>query len=100
MAGMGDGAPPRVDRFAAVAPSAQGSLSESPASPIRYPVNVYRVLQSLSTIYVSLFQKPWEIPRPAGPGSTSAVKAAGFARVKIGKSVTRSAPRRLARVRE
>jgi hypothetical protein len=50
MAGMGDGAPPRVDRFAAVAPSAQGSLSESPASPIRYPVNVYRVLQSLSTI--------------------------------------------------
>jgi hypothetical protein len=62
MARMGDGAPARVDRFAAVAPSAQGSLSESPASPIRYPVNVYRVLQSLSTIYVFLFQKPWEIP--------------------------------------
>ena len=49
MARMADGAPARVDRFAAVAPSAQGSLSESPG-PIRYPVNVYKVLQSLSTI--------------------------------------------------
>ena len=61
MAGMGDGTPPRVDRFAAAAPSAQGSLSEAPGSPIRYPVNVYKVLQSLSTINVFLFQKPWEI---------------------------------------
>jgi hypothetical protein len=61
MARMADGAPARADRFAAAAPSAQGSLSEAPGSPIRYPVNVYKVLQSLSTIYVFLFQKPWEI---------------------------------------
>jgi hypothetical protein len=61
MVGMGDGAPARVDRFAAVAPSAQGISERVAGQP--HPLPRERVeLQSLSTIYVFLFQKPWEIP--------------------------------------
>jgi hypothetical protein len=60
---MTGGAPARADRLAAVESSQ--AQPDPQAGPIRYPVNVYKVLPGLTPVHVFLFQKPWEIP-PCG----------------------------------